>query len=227
MGLTTPGRACRSRCRSRSRRRVWRTSSSPRRSCWARSTPSCPSGLGEYRQWVGANTDIHGHCRGLRRGGSTRRAMRPVVRRWRGHRDVGHGRAGRHGRASLLTCSLRDRARAGGLLRAASKMGLQPRFVDIELARRPLDALCARGRGGVDDPGRGRCRAGLRLRDEPALSVSGRLLDVVYAPLVTPLCDAWADAGGTAVSGTRMLLHQAGEQVRLMTGLVRAPRGDG
>jgi shikimate dehydrogenase len=45
------------------------------------------------------------------------------------------------------------------------------------------------------------------------------LLDAVYDPLVTPLARAWTRAGGRAVNGSRMLLHQAAEQVRLMTGL--------
>ncbi|MCL1899997.1 MAG: shikimate dehydrogenase [Promicromonosporaceae bacterium] len=46
----------------------------------------------------------------------------------------------------------------------------------------------------------------------------GVLLDVVYDPRPTALMTAWAAAGGTAVGGERMLLHQATEQVRLMTG---------
>jgi shikimate dehydrogenase len=44
------------------------------------------------------------------------------------------------------------------------------------------------------------------------------LLDVVYAPWPTPLAQAYARAGGVVVPGTAMLLHQACEQVRLMTG---------
>jgi shikimate dehydrogenase len=48
--------------------------------------------------------------------------------------------------------------------------------------------------------------------------VTGALLDVRYAPRPTPLLTAWSAAGGRAVGGERMLLHQAAEQVRLMTG---------
>ena len=44
------------------------------------------------------------------------------------------------------------------------------------------------------------------------------LLDVVYDPRPTALSRAWANAGGVTVGGERMLLHQAAEQVRLMTG---------
>jgi shikimate dehydrogenase len=44
------------------------------------------------------------------------------------------------------------------------------------------------------------------------------VLDVVYDPWPTPLAAAVAAANGTVVSGALMLLHQAAEQVELMTG---------
>jgi shikimate dehydrogenase len=44
------------------------------------------------------------------------------------------------------------------------------------------------------------------------------VLDVVYRPWPTLLAAAARAAGATVVSGAAMLLHQAGEQVRLMTG---------
>jgi shikimate dehydrogenase len=48
--------------------------------------------------------------------------------------------------------------------------------------------------------------------------LSGTLLDVVYADWPTPLARAAGEAGLQVVSGLDMLVHQAGEQVRLMTG---------
>jgi shikimate dehydrogenase len=54
-----------------------------------------------------------------------------------------------------------------------------------------------------------------------ASAVPGRpgvLLDVSYAPWPPPLAAAWRSAGGRAASGEEMLLHQAVEQVELMTG---------
>ena len=48
--------------------------------------------------------------------------------------------------------------------------------------------------------------------------VHGVLLDCAYHPRQTALVRAWQRCGGIAVAGERMLLHQAGEQVRLMTG---------
>jgi shikimate dehydrogenase len=47
---------------------------------------------------------------------------------------------------------------------------------------------------------------------------SGVLLDVVYADWPTPLARAAAAAGMSVLSGLDMLVHQAAEQVRLMTG---------
>lgn len=48
--------------------------------------------------------------------------------------------------------------------------------------------------------------------------VGGLLLDVVYDPWPSAPVQAWRHAGGTAAGGFAMLLHQAVEQVRLMTG---------
>ena len=50
------------------------------------------------------------------------------------------------------------------------------------------------------------------------VSAPGGLLDVVYDPWPTPLALAWGAAGGTVASGLDLLLHQAVEQIRLMTG---------
>jgi shikimate dehydrogenase len=47
----------------------------------------------------------------------------------------------------------------------------------------------------------------------------GWLLDVSYAPWPPALVAAWRAAGGMAVAGDAMLLHQAVAQVQLMTGL--------
>jgi shikimate dehydrogenase len=46
----------------------------------------------------------------------------------------------------------------------------------------------------------------------------GTLLDVVYDPWPTALATAWQARGGSVASGLDLLLHQAVEQVRLMTG---------
>ena len=46
----------------------------------------------------------------------------------------------------------------------------------------------------------------------------GLLVDVVYAPWPTSLAQAWVAAGGRATGGHALLVEQAAEQVRLMTG---------
>ena len=45
------------------------------------------------------------------------------------------------------------------------------------------------------------------------------LLDVIYTGWPTPLARTFHEAGASVVSGLGMLVHQAAEQVRLMTGL--------
>lgn len=50
-------------------------------------------------------------------------------------------------------------------------------------------------------------------------ALEGRvLLDVVYSPWPTALAAAWQGSGGAIAPGWLMLLHQAVDQVRLMTG---------
>lgn len=46
----------------------------------------------------------------------------------------------------------------------------------------------------------------------------GHLVDVVYDPWPSQLARSWSSAGGAVTGGLEMLVHQAVEQVRLMTG---------
>ena len=46
----------------------------------------------------------------------------------------------------------------------------------------------------------------------------GLLFDVVYAPWPTVIATAWSRAGGPVIGGLELLVAQAAEQVRLMTG---------
>jgi shikimate dehydrogenase len=58
--------------------------------------------------------------------------------------------------------------------------------------------------------------AALSARDADAVATSGGLLyDVVYGTWPTPLAEAWARAGNTAVNGLGMLVQQALLQVRV------------
>lgn len=101
---------------------------------------------------------------------------------------------------------------AAGLLPVAERLGL-----DLEIAGWPA-ALPTRGQASIvvcTVPAE--AAAGLvgRVPDDP-----GWLLDVSYSPWPPPLVAAWRTAGGRAVAGDEMLLRQAVEQVRLMTGSV-------
>ncbi len=49
------------------------------------------------------------------------------------------------------------------------------------------------------------------------------VFDVTYDPADTPLLEAAASAGRVAIGGFELLLHQAGFQVELMTGVASAP----
>ena len=50
------------------------------------------------------------------------------------------------------------------------------------------------------------------------VSPGALLVDVVYGHGSTPLAVAWEAAGGPAISGLPMLLHQAVRQVRIFVG---------
>lgn len=173
-----------------------------------------PAGKGEYRHWVGANTDIHGIVAAFAEAGVTS-AREAVI--------VGGGATATSAVAALAFMGatspyvlLRDKARAGALLRAATRMGVRLRFLDIA-SEEGLVALSTADAVMSTVPAEAGGVLAARLETSGA-RVQGALLDAVYVPIHTPLSAAWGESGGVAVSGVRMLLHQAGEQVRLMTG---------
>lgn len=169
-----------------------------------------PQGTGPARVLVGANTDVYGLVTALREGLGERPVRSAVV--------LGAGATAASTLAALaeLGCPapvvlVRSMARAGGLMRAAHRMGVDPSF-------RPLDeapALVPRADVVVSTlpP-----HAADGLADAFVGTPTGVLLDVAYDPRPTALHARWSALGGTAVGGERMLLHQAAEQVRLMTG---------
>ncbi|NCT90873.1 shikimate dehydrogenase [Cellulomonas sp. APG4] len=173
---------------------------------------------------VGANTDVHGVVAALREGlARTAEPAGPV----RTAVVLGAGATAASTLAALaqLGCStpsvhVRSMARAGATMRAAHRMGVDPRFITLEPLARTLEAM-ARADVVVStlpphaaDP----IAAALSERKD-GTGEPGVLLDCAYDPRPTALGAAWAAAGGAVVGGERMLLHQATEQVRLMTGL--------
>lgn len=188
--------------------------------------------VGGTRTLVGANTDVHGIVAALGEGStvtdaaggpgpvrdSGAAAQRTPVR---SAVVLGAGATAASALAALaeLGCPtvdvfVRSLGRTGDLQRAAHRMGVTPRFrvmdgapaamlaADVTVSTLPAhgaDSLAAEiaGRGGAPH---------------------GILLDVAYEPRPTALARAWDQLGGVSVPGERMLLHQAAEQVRLMTG---------
>ena len=167
-------------------------------------------GSGAGRVLTGANTDVHGLVAALGEAGVSG-----------GLRSAGVLGAGATAASTLaalaqLGCPsprvyVRSQARAGGLLRAAHRMGVEPRLFRLDDAAGEigqLDVVVSTLPAHAADP----------LADDLAADVTGVLLDVCYDPRPTALGAAWATRGGRVVGGERMLLHQAAEQVRLMTG---------
>ncbi|WP_028046315.1 shikimate dehydrogenase [Cellulomonas sp. URHE0023] len=167
-------------------------------------------GSGASRVLVGANTDVHGLVQALGEGLRGAPVTSAAV--------VGAGATASSTLAALaqLGCVspvvyVRAMSRAGGLMRAAHRMGVTPQFRTLE------DAATEIGRADA-------VVSTLPPHAADALAAaftgpaSGVLLDVAYDPRPTALSTAWARAGGGVVGGERMLLHQAAEQVRLMTG---------
>ncbi|MBO0900379.1 shikimate dehydrogenase [Cellulomonas sp. zg-ZUI222] len=169
-----------------------------------------PQGSGAGRMLTGANTDVHGIVAALGEAGVTGGVATAAV--------VGAGATASSTLAALaqLGCPtprvyVRSQARAGALLRAAHRMGVEPRLCRLDDAAGEVgrcDVVVSTLPAHAADP----------LAAALPASVGGALLDVCYDPRPTALSAAWAARGGRVVGGERMLLHQAAEQVRLMTG---------
>ncbi|GAA1986274.1 shikimate dehydrogenase [Isoptericola halotolerans] len=170
---------------------------------------------------TGTNTDVYGLVEAIREGlaerhGTRRAPVQDAVVLGGGATAASALAAlGELGRTSPLVL-VRSLARTTGLQEAAARMGVTPRFEVLEpaAASRVLaraDAVVSTMPAHAADPV---AHALQQQGDRPG----GVLLDVVYDPRPTALSRAWATNGGTVVGGERMLLHQAVEQVRLMTG---------
>ncbi|MCC2314810.1 shikimate dehydrogenase [Cellulomonas xiejunii] len=172
-------------------------------------------GSGPGRMLTGANTDVYGLVAAIGEAGVSGGVRSAGV--------VGAGATAASTLAALaqLGCTsprvyVRSQARAGGLLRAAHRMGVEPRLCRLddaagEIGR--LDVVVSTLPAHAADP-----LAAAVVADAVVADITGVLLDVCYDPRPTALAAAWASRGGRVVGGERMLLHQAAEQVRLMTG---------
>lgn len=164
---------------------------------------------------AGYNTDVHGLVAALREGLGSAGVERAVV--------VGAGATAASAVAALaeLGCTsplvlARSLGRTADLQAAAARLGVVPRYEVLG----PTTAVAAGREADVvvsTLPARAADPVAEALRVE-APYLDGVLLDVAYDPRPTALSQAWAGRGGVVVGGERMLLHQAAEQVRLMTG---------
>ena len=190
------------------------------------------SGTGGGRTLVGTNTDVYGLVTALREGFSLHDAgtdpLAAAVSR--GAVVLGAGATASSTLAALAELGqasadvyVRSLGRTGDLQRAAHRMGVTPRFHTIDGAAQAMltagvvvSTLPAHGADVVSTE----LTELLAARGTGESSLDGVLLDVSYEPRTTALSAAWSNGGGTVVGGQRMLLHQAVEQVRLMTGQV-------
>ena len=110
---------------------------------------------------------------------------------------------------------MRDVARASSVLATAERVGVAVAVgrLDPEAAALDADLVVSTLPAGAADP-----LAAHPWRAEQAV------LDVAYDPWPSAVAASVAAAGGTVVSGALMLLHQAADQVRLMTGRTRRSR---
>ena len=119
------------------------------------------------------------------------------------------GALARRGAGPVTVC-VRRAASGDALVRLGLTLGLDVRWRAFDDAAAPLGAplVVATVPAGASDS----------LVSRVPHSAAGVLVDVLYQPWPTPLAAAWAAAGGVVVGGLELLVHQAAEQVRLMTG---------
>jgi shikimate dehydrogenase len=168
---------------------------------------------------TGTNTDVHGLVAALREGLGARGVAEAVI--------LGGGATAASALAAVaeLGCVsprvfVRSLDRIGPLREAVARMGVSPSF-EVFDERATTSALAAADAVVSTTPKYAADQWAPLLTE--LLTTAGEkprgvLLDVVYDPRPTALQSAWSALGADAVGGERMLLHQAAEQVRLMTG---------
>jgi shikimate dehydrogenase len=170
--------------------------------------------------WSGENTDVYGVSQSLHEAGCTQVTSALVL---------GSGATARSVVAALaslgcekVTFAVRSAARPE-TLDQASRAGLE---VDVVGLGQVADLLgdtrvVVSTLPGNAIPGNTLHENALtgRLLHEGPRPVGHLLMDVVYTGWPTPLARTFHEAGASVVSGLEMLVHQAAEQVRLMTGL--------
>jgi shikimate dehydrogenase len=164
--------------------------------------------------WNGDNTDVYGVSQALREAGCVKAASAVVL---------GSGATARAVVAALaaldctkVTFAVRSAARQESVDQAR-RAGLEVVVVGLGqlagvLGDTPVvvSTLPAHALAGSTLPA--------RVLAKGSRMPGCLLLDVVYAGWPTPLAQAFQEAGATVVSGLELLVHQAAQQVHLMTG---------
>ncbi|MFD7312186.1 shikimate dehydrogenase [Promicromonospora sp. NPDC059942] len=168
---------------------------------------------------TGTNTDVHGIVAALREGldAGARPVAEAVV--------LGGGATAASALAALaeLGCPsarvfVRSLDRIGPLRAAVARMGVTPSFEVFDDTATTSALVTADAVVSTTPKYAADTWAKLLTDGDRGAAPRGVLLDVVYDPRPTALQSAWTALGARAVGGERMLLHQAAEQVRLMTG---------
>ena len=164
---------------------------------------------------VAANTDVYGAAEAIReaRGAGAPQVTSAVVLGAGGTAAAVLAALAELGATHPVVC-VRSQARAAGLLQAAHRMGIEVTLRRFDQAQRfvtDADVVVQTAVAGAADD-LADALAGVTLRADQTL------LDAIYDPWPTRLAAAWSAGGGTVVPGWLMLLHQACEQVQLMTG---------
>jgi shikimate dehydrogenase len=101
----------------------------------------------------------------------------------------------------------RNREKAAPLLALGPRLGVDIRWIELGTRLVNVDVLVST------------IPADVAARHVETVAATPLLLDAIYDPWPTPLAEAVEAAGGRAVSGLQMLLHQAFAQVEQFTGL--------
>ncbi len=161
----------------------------------------------------GYNTDVSGMVTALAEAGITRPASAAIL--GAGATACAALAALRETGLASVVVLVRDQARAGDLLAAASRLGVAVELRPFGSEVRDSELLVSTVPAGAADF--------YAERHGVTSSAPGAVLDVVYHPWPTALAQAAAQSGAVVISGFDLLLHQAARQVELMTGIKPAP----
>jgi shikimate dehydrogenase len=159
-------------------------------------------------EWWGANTDVPGFTAALREVGVARLVDARVLLVGAGATAAAAVAAVAELGAHEVRVVARRPAAVERLDEIARGFGVDVIATQNADAVVEADLVIATLPAGAADPLAGQIDDGVR----------GILFDVVYAGWPTPLARAWSAGGGRVIGGLELLVHQAVEQVRLMTG---------